>query len=257
VAFPTDALEVDVLDALGLPVIVTSMDGVIRYWNRAAETTYGWRAEEALGRDIYYVIPAALPDDEIDRMMAGFAAGKAWEGELTLRVKGGEWRRTYHVDRPLLDAQGEVVGVISVSQDATAREAALEAARQQTVARPMVRAMLANLVSEGDGPRLRDMGRGFARRANCPDLAVFLRTFRDLGLGELRVVREEPSAWRFEGVDLLEARPGSRQPTCQLPLGYLEGAISALAGAEALGAEVRCQSLGHARCEFVVRARKA
>ena len=36
------------LDAVGQAVIATTLDGRITYWNRSAETLYGWTAEEAL-----------------------------------------------------------------------------------------------------------------------------------------------------------------------------------------------------------------
>ena len=41
-----------VLDAIGLAVIATRLDGTICYWSPFAETLYGWSASEVLGRNI-------------------------------------------------------------------------------------------------------------------------------------------------------------------------------------------------------------
>ena len=42
-----DAL--DQLQAIGQAVITTTPDGVVCYWNPAAEDLYGWTAAEAVG----------------------------------------------------------------------------------------------------------------------------------------------------------------------------------------------------------------
>ena len=38
------------LDAMGDAVIATDLSGTIIYWNRFAETLYGWTREEAVGQ---------------------------------------------------------------------------------------------------------------------------------------------------------------------------------------------------------------
>ena len=44
--------QASVLGAVGQPVIATDLEGKVLYWNRAAEETYGWSSEEALGRSL-------------------------------------------------------------------------------------------------------------------------------------------------------------------------------------------------------------
>ena len=82
-----------------------------------------------------------------------------------------------------------------------------------------------------------------------------LAAFEDLGLGRLRLSDRDGRTYTFEGDDLLEVRPGSTRPTCYLALSYLEGAVRAAEGLATLGAEVKCQSRGDARCLFIVTAR--
>ncbi|PWT97259.1 MAG: hypothetical protein C5B51_31825 [Terriglobia bacterium] len=49
------------LDLAPQAMIVTSMDGAVVYWNRAAERIYGWPREEALGRQVNHLFESRLP----------------------------------------------------------------------------------------------------------------------------------------------------------------------------------------------------
>src|SRR4051812_18935729 len=40
------------LDAVQEAVIATDLNGRVLYWNRFAETLYGWTAQEAIGRSV-------------------------------------------------------------------------------------------------------------------------------------------------------------------------------------------------------------
>ena len=245
------------LEALGHAVIATDMAGVITYWNEAATRLYGFEADEVLGQQIYYVLPAALGDDEIDGMMRSFEAGKPWDGLLRMRHKSGEWIRTIHSDRVVLGADGKPAAIVSASLAATVAEGAAASEKADAVTKDAVRALLRSL--RGPGPenasRMRETGRAMARRANCPGTTVYLELFAKMGLGDLKLDDETPARLVFSGRDLLERVAQSRHPTCDLPLGFLEGAVAALTGRAALGAEVRCQSMGAPRCVFVVSTR--
>ena len=70
------------LEAVEHALIALDLDGSIRYWNRAAETIYGWRSDEALGRNAQeLLLPEGLsaPGDGI---AARVAAGESWSGVL-------------------------------------------------------------------------------------------------------------------------------------------------------------------------------
>ena len=59
------------LESLGQAVITTDPDGVVVYWNPAAEQLYGWTAQEALGRNIATLaIPDVAQDVGADIMAA-------------------------------------------------------------------------------------------------------------------------------------------------------------------------------------------
>ena len=52
--------QANLLDAVEQAVIVTDLDGTIVYWNRFAETLYGWSAPEVIGRNILDITPAMV-----------------------------------------------------------------------------------------------------------------------------------------------------------------------------------------------------
>ena len=109
------------LDALTRAVIVTRPDGEIVLWNRAAERLYGWPEHEVLGRAIVDVLVPVPARDEAVGVLSAVAAGTTWRGDFTVTDRNGDPIRVYAIDRPVLDAAGEIVGVVGVSEDVTAQ----------------------------------------------------------------------------------------------------------------------------------------
>ena len=68
-----------------------SSDGVISYWNKANETTYGYTKEEAVGKNILdLIIPAELREQAAQIIRHGARTGETPpSGELLLRRKNG------------------------------------------------------------------------------------------------------------------------------------------------------------------------
>lgn len=60
---PIETVIRPILDTVLDAVVVMDRDGVVRAWNRHAESMFGWSAEEAVGRDLAeLVIPPSLRD---------------------------------------------------------------------------------------------------------------------------------------------------------------------------------------------------
>jgi diguanylate cyclase (GGDEF)-like protein/PAS domain S-box-containing protein len=107
------------LDALGQAVIATDPLGKVLYWNRAAESLYGWSAEEAMGRSIMEVTPSEDLVERAEEIMSELKSGKSWTGEFTVRRKDGTTFPALVTDTPVHDEQGDLVAVIGVSTDVT------------------------------------------------------------------------------------------------------------------------------------------
>lgn len=144
-------------------------------------------------------------------------------------------------------------------RDVTERQRAVSDAKASSIARPLARRIVQDLVETGGVSHqiLTQVGRNLAAGTAAGDLDSFLRGFTEMGLGSIALERGENQRYAFAGSDLLEKRPGSRVATCSFTLGYLSEAVSRIHGNEhTLGTEIECQSRGAKDCKFVVQVKK-
>jgi PAS domain S-box-containing protein len=106
------------------------LGGVITSWNAGAERLYEFAPEEALGRKISFLVPHDRMS-EVRSILEREKAGERVEHfETVRRRKGGT-----HVDvsltvSPILDAEGQIVGVSNIARDVSARKRAEDLARR-------------------------------------------------------------------------------------------------------------------------------
>ena len=126
-----------ILDASPLAVIAVDERMRVTYWSRAAESLYGWRADEVLGEP-----PPTAPSDDPGLLEATFARVRRGENIV------GESRRATKDGRPidvlvhvaaLRDSAGNLLGAIGVHEDVTERRRLeaelLQAQKMETVGR--------------------------------------------------------------------------------------------------------------------------
>jgi PAS domain S-box-containing protein len=109
------------LDAAAQAIIATDLDGKITYWNRFAETLYGWTSSEALGRDIVDITPPGAGQELASEIFGRLAEGESWSGEFLVQRKDGTTFPAFVIDGPIYDNAGNVIGIIGVSTDLTDR----------------------------------------------------------------------------------------------------------------------------------------
>lgn len=121
-----------VLDHLPAPVYLVDMGYRVLYWNRAAETMFGWGAAEVEGRHVDEIFQDKVPDgvrQALRREMALDNNPRSFEGHM-LRRDGsdvwGEWRLS-----KLLGTDGEPVGVLAQVRDLTAERVGEQRLREQ------------------------------------------------------------------------------------------------------------------------------
>ena len=134
-------IEGDLLGALGEAVIATDLNGSIIFWNRAAETLYGWASEDVLGRGILDVTPTPLSRDEAAAIFADLLQGKTWSGEFDTRHKTGREMRVAVTDFPVRDKTGELAAIVGISRPAKAGSQQPAAATPAPVASVLERAV--------------------------------------------------------------------------------------------------------------------
>lgn len=114
-------VQLRLLDAVGQAVIATDPGGCVLFWNAAAQELYGWTAQEAVGRSVLELTPSEASSEQAEEIMTALRAGMSWTGDFPVRRKDGSSFTARVTNRPLLDENGAVIGVIGVSSVTTDR----------------------------------------------------------------------------------------------------------------------------------------
>ncbi len=114
-----------IVEQSSIAIIVGDREGIMRLWNAAAETIFGWSAEEALGKSMDMIIPEKHRPRHWEGYDKVMASGVTKYGSSVLAVpamtKDGR-RISVEFNVVLLkDAGGRVLGIAATMQDVTAR----------------------------------------------------------------------------------------------------------------------------------------
>jgi len=103
-------------------IVSKNLNGIVTSWNLCAERTFGYKAEEIIGKPITTIIPPELQDDE-HRILATIARGERIEHfETVRRKKSGELIDVSLTISPIKDEQGRVIGAAKIARDITQRK---------------------------------------------------------------------------------------------------------------------------------------
>lgn len=116
-------------------VIATDKSFRIMYWNRGAESIYGWREDEVLGKPIGdYTAGIWESAADYRLVVQDLWARGSWHGQVSQHRRDGSTVRVQSVVSVVRDAEGVVSGVVAVNQDITAQyeaDHALDVARDR------------------------------------------------------------------------------------------------------------------------------
>jgi len=106
-------------------VIFADRQGLVRLWNRAAETMFGYSADEALGQSLDLIVPERFRARHWEGYRHVMATGVTSYGQQLLAVpairKDGQRISIEFSIALLKDERGEVTGAAAVVRDVTAR----------------------------------------------------------------------------------------------------------------------------------------
>ena len=109
-------------------VVMTDTGGIVTYWNDGATNLFGWTGAEMLERPSTDRVPEAYRDRMAQSTQA-ILAGEEFAGEWEDWHKNGSPVWIDARVRRITDADGQVVGVLGISHDITARKEAEEVVR--------------------------------------------------------------------------------------------------------------------------------
>ena len=111
-------------------IIARDLQGRIIYWNRGAEQIYGWKREEALGKNIHVLLQTQFPEP-LEHINDELSRNHQWQGELVHTARDG--RRVIVHCRKVLDrtANSNSGAVLETNTDVTERRRMEELAGEQ------------------------------------------------------------------------------------------------------------------------------
>lgn len=112
-------------------VIATDKDLRVTQWNKAAEELYGWKEEEVLGKLIDEACGTRFIGQTQAEAQKQLAVEKTWRGELEQRRRDGKELWVTASVALLEDADGKVLGGVTVNHDNTERKRAEEELARQ------------------------------------------------------------------------------------------------------------------------------
>mmetsp|Transcript_434 Transcript_434/g.514 ORF Transcript_434/g.514 Transcript_434/m.514 type:complete len:654 (-) Transcript_434:335-2296(-) len=120
-----------ILKSIDQSVICTDLQGNIMYWNDFAETLFGWRKEEVLGKSIIDVLSPTTSLEQANEIMKALQAGQSWCGCFDAHRKDKSILTLFVNDSALMDENGNMVGIVGVSCDFTKRQNVISVLRKQ------------------------------------------------------------------------------------------------------------------------------
>jgi len=123
-------LKEALLNSINESVIATDLEGKIIYWNKAAEELYKWKSKEVIDRRILDVTPSAILKKHAEEIMMSLRNGDSWEGEFEVQDKNGKVFPAHVKDSPLLDGNGNLIGIIGTSRDISKQVKYLKLAKE-------------------------------------------------------------------------------------------------------------------------------
>ena len=107
-------------------IVSKNLDGIITSWNRGAERTFGYSAEEAIGQPITIIIPQDRRDEE-RAILTRIRRGERIDQFETVRQrKHGSLIVVSLTVSPVKNAEGEIVGASKIARDITKQKRSQE-----------------------------------------------------------------------------------------------------------------------------------
>lgn len=121
--------QAQLLNAVEQAILAVDLTGRIIFWNRFAETFYGWTMDEAQGHNIAEVLAAPLLMESARANMEQLLRGESWSGEFLVQRRDGT-TFTAQVSASLIQNERRtLISIIGISRDSTDQQQLQEANR--------------------------------------------------------------------------------------------------------------------------------
>jgi PAS domain S-box-containing protein len=119
----------ELLDLASEAIMVFDVGGTLKFWNSGAETLYGWKREEVLGKNVNEILQTEYPQSASEIMDTISRTGR-WDGNLVQYTKDG--RKIVVASRQALklETNGTSSALLEINRDITSQLHAEEALRK-------------------------------------------------------------------------------------------------------------------------------
>jgi PAS domain S-box-containing protein len=124
--------KANLLSMIGQATIATNLDGIVNFWNNAAEEIYGWKQEEAIGKNIMELTTNNTKEEAL-RIMDMLKKGEIWSGQFNVQKKDGTSFPAHVINSPIYDEKNKLTGIIGISSDITEKVKNEELIKQHTI----------------------------------------------------------------------------------------------------------------------------
>lgn len=130
-------------------IIGMDLDGKVLSWNKGSEQTYGYLAEEVLGKSGSVIFPN--DSDEFNQILEIIASGEKIDHYETNRItKEGKIIDVSLTVSPIKDKSGKIIGLSAIARDITREKAAEEALTRSEAQLSMITANMADIIFQAD-----------------------------------------------------------------------------------------------------------
>jgi PAS domain S-box-containing protein len=134
--FSDDKVGQTLVQARSEAIVACDRDGVIRLWNAGAERMFGYARNEALGQTLDIIIPERFRARHWDAFHVMMRTGQSRYADGAMLAVPGLRRDGSSISieftiAPMLDANNQVTGLVSVIRDVTGTFEQLRALRKE------------------------------------------------------------------------------------------------------------------------------
>jgi PAS domain S-box-containing protein len=139
--FDLDRFAITLLAAMSDAVVYSDAEGKIQYWNKGAESIFGFAAPEAIGQRLDIIVPANLRQRHWDGYDQTMRTGvtRYGAGDLlavpAIRKDGSRLSIEFTIV-PFKDETGRMLGIAAVMRDVTGRFEEMRALRKAATTLP-------------------------------------------------------------------------------------------------------------------------
>jgi len=128
----------ELLNLASEAIFVHDLSGAITFWNKGAESLYGWTEQEALGKNVQQLLNVKFPVSRETTEAAILEKGY-WQGEITHKTKAGGEVIVANRQALQTDRDGRPKGFLEINRDITEQKRTEAALRSSEKAAAMGR----------------------------------------------------------------------------------------------------------------------